>query len=836
MSAQWPAYFKANVVREGFGSSRLSSYAIALEAWRRDLRVTFLNPNMSRFRIDDGLTDLTFNYACPVSVTTEEARNSLRDKWTTKEMLGQAGVPVPKGDVLLTRDTTTENLREVASDIGFPVTIKPLSGSKGQGVFSGIGSWAELERTYTHLVESQDVPEVLIEENILGDDYRLLVLGDQVLAACKRIPANVVGDGENSIENLIANKNALRKRNPFLSRGLIRPDYEVQELLRKQQYRLDSVPEQGQYVRLRRIANASAGGDVVDVSDTIPDEIKRAAVSAVAAVPGISIAGVDFLYDPDSKDETPSYAVIEMNYRPHIGVNMYPTHGQGQDVPGKIIDHFFPGSSRHPGRGEETLTFNWSKARKGFANTETQALPPAPTHRCVFRRQVIFAASPGGVSSQEAAEVEDACRHLDVSGYIALGNSSHKMIVGGVEANVGEAIRTVSAITRSETTRVSRWNGRMLTSFDVRNHTSQDDDNGRSTQPEQRDGEIRVSMVGDVLLHGNLLELGKKSGDYTYSKQLGGAADLIQGSDCASVNLENIAAGEKYGLSGFPKFNAPEEILDGLKDNGFQVMSVANNHMLDKGEEGLSDSLNHIRSRGLHVTGAGERADKRASEAVIDIAGTRVGFVSFTDGAKLRVERAGQTHINYFAGEDSGTKMFHRVSPIKKKVNALRRYADVLVLQLHFGEEYHRQPSSFQKEFIASLAELGIDAIVGHHPHVLQPIEWIQNSRGKDILVAYSLGNYFSGQAGVHRQIGGVLTFGVEPKNYPGNRIFGIVRPVMNLTYVDHNKAYEVRRMSDVVRETPDVKGPSGTVINLKKIYEKHLVSLNGGDPRVEIK
>ena len=106
MNVQWPTYFKANVVREGFGSSRLSSYAIALEAWRRDLRVTFLNPNMSRFRIDDGFTDLTFNYACPVSVTTEEARNSLRDKWTTKEMLGRAGVPVPKGQVLLTRDTT----------------------------------------------------------------------------------------------------------------------------------------------------------------------------------------------------------------------------------------------------------------------------------------------------------------------------------------------------------------------------------------------------------------------------------------------------------------------------------------------------------------------------------------------------------------------------------------------------------------------------------------------------------------------------------------------------------------------------------------------------------
>ena len=96
------------------------------------------------------------------------------------------------------------------------------------GVFSGIGSWAELERTYTHLVESQEVPEALIEENIPGDDYRLLVLGDQVLAACKRIPANVVGDGESSIETLITNKTVLRKRNPFLSRGLIRPDYEVQ--------------------------------------------------------------------------------------------------------------------------------------------------------------------------------------------------------------------------------------------------------------------------------------------------------------------------------------------------------------------------------------------------------------------------------------------------------------------------------------------------------------------------------------------------------------------------------------------------------------------------------
>lgn len=835
MSAQWPAYFKANVVREGFGSSRLSSYAIALEAWRRDLRVTFLNPNMSRFRIDDGLTDLTFNYACPVSVTTEEARNSLRDKWTTKEMLGQAGVPVPKGDVLLTRDTTTENLREVASDIGFPVTIKPLSGSKGQGVFSGIGSWAELERTYTHLVESQDVPEVLIEENILGDDYRLLVLGDQVLAACKRIPANVVGDGESSIEILIANKNALRKRNPFLSRGLIRPDYEVQELLREQQYRLDSVPEQGHYVRLRRIANASAGGDVVDVSDTIPDEIKRAAVSAVAAVPGISIAGVDFLYDPDSKDEAPSYAVIEMNYRPHIGVNMYPTHGQGQDVPGKIIDHFFPGSSRHPGRGEETLTFNWSKVRKGFANTETQALPPAPTHRCAFRRQVIFTASPGGVSSQEVAEVEDACRHLDVSGYIAFGDSSHRMIVGGVESNVKQAIETVSSIIRSEITRVSKWNGRMLASFDVNEENTSSRKQASSSPSTMSSKPVKVSMVGDVLLHGNLLRLGKRTGDYTYTHQLAGLSDLIRGADCATANLESVAAGEKYGLSGYPKFNAPEELLDGLKVAGFQVMSVANNHMLDRDEDGLTESLSHIRRRGLHVTGAGEPGVKGASNAIIDISGTRLGFVSFTDGSKLDTASAKRTQINDFAGENSGKRMFQRLSPIKKQVNDLRDQADVIVLQLHFGEEYHRQASSFQKEFVASLAELDIDAIVGHHPHVLQPIEWVQNSSGKNILVAYSLGNYFSGQSGVHRQIGGILTFDVKLQGAQERVRHEIVNPKVTLTYVDRQQEYKIVRLSDMVNEKPEIRGSSGAVIDLERIYGDYLVNLAGRNTGIEI-
>lgn len=837
MDPSWPAYFEPKVVREGFGGGRLSTFTIALEAWRRDLTVTLHDQALNRFEISDGSTAITFNHACPVSITPLTARQQLRDKWESKKLLQESGVPVPRGLLVDAASTGMDDLSEIAETIGYPVTIKPVAGSKGQGVHTEISSWEELESVYAHLTESNVVDQLLIEQNVPGDDYRLLVLGDKVLAACKRVPANVEGDGSSSIDELITEKNKKRRRNPFLSTGLIRPNYEMNATLRSQGYTLTSIPEKGAYVELRRIANASAGGDVIDVTDSIPAELKQAAVDAVAAVSGIVIAGVDVLYQPAGGSNSPKFSVIEMNYRPHIGVNMYPTSGRGRDIPGELIDFFFPDSPRCNKRDadEKTVAFNFALMKKEWKVGEHRQIPPAPAHRCVFRLVARMAASDVGLTTDAAYRIAELCGTLDVSGHLRRVGDEYRMVAGGEEDSVRKAIDRVSELVHATSVRTSHWRGRMQTGFHVKGIPEPISKRTFTSNVAYSKQQTRISLVGDVLLHSNLLGLGADNDQDFYAEQFEPIAADISKAGIASANLESIAAGQAYGLSGFPSFNAPEEILDGLKGAGFGVLNVANNHMLDKGEEALLASLANIQKRGLVATGAVPDQGGLVAGAVVEEAGIRVGFVSFTDESKLNIRGNARSRINVFPGESQSIKMVRRVKTIRTRLKELRAQSDVVVLQLHFGEEYHKEPSSFQRELIASLCEFEVDVIVGHHPHVLQPIEWVENSKGRHVLVAYSLGNFFSGQSGVHRQMGGVFSFSIERVKESSFAEYRILEPELLLTYVDHGDRYRVKRMSDYVSHNPRIDIAGQGERSTSAIYNESIKRLSSRDSGINI-
>lgn len=303
MSVQWPEHFASEVVGVSNGSSALSSVCIALEAWRRGLKVTFSRADLQNYSISSDEKTIDFNYSRPQSITRKEDHAKLDRKAETLAVLRENDVPTPQGVRLDPRDTTTEILKEEAQQLGYPLVLKPEKGSFGRGVMTGLEDWDELESAYAHLLSDLNSSHVLLEKHHKGDDYRLLVVGDRVVGAVHRVPANVTGDGENSISDLIARKNSERRKNPFLAGGLIKVDFEVRKCLADQNLSLDSVPSEGQYVTLRRVANASAGGDVVDVTDKIPDQMKEAAVRAVHSVPRIVIAGVDILYDPNAGDD-----------------------------------------------------------------------------------------------------------------------------------------------------------------------------------------------------------------------------------------------------------------------------------------------------------------------------------------------------------------------------------------------------------------------------------------------------------------------------------------------------------------------------------------------------
>lgn len=333
----WPESATPKMVKKAYGN-KLCSYTICLEAWRRGLNVEIYDPIFKVFSISDKNKKVIFNRS-KSQLTSSLAVKITKDKQVTREYFIREGVPTPQGAFFEGYDKLKPAL-DYAQSIGFPIVIKPLDGSLGEGVFTNINSIDEARDIYLHLIEKLGHNKIIVEKFVKGDDYRIYVVGDKVGGAVKRIPANVVGDGVSTVSELIDTKNLIRKKNPFLSKGLIKIDKEILQYVQNAGLTLDSVLDENALLFLRGKANASAGGDVIDVTDEIPFQVKDVAVKAVKAIPELSHCGVDVLYD----DQLNIVNVIEINSRAQIGVNMYPTNGIGRDIPSAIVNEHFPNS------------------------------------------------------------------------------------------------------------------------------------------------------------------------------------------------------------------------------------------------------------------------------------------------------------------------------------------------------------------------------------------------------------------------------------------------------------------------------------------------------------
>ncbi|MFC7367422.1 CapA family protein [Vreelandella zhaodongensis] len=325
----------------------------------------------------------------------------------------------------------------------------------------------------------------------------------------------------------------------------------------------------------------------------------------------------------------------------------------------------------------------------------------------------------------------------------------------------------------------------------------------------------KVGAVGDILLHGNVIRSCKSGDDYDFSAKMGLAEALFKNFDISIVNQESIAAGSNYPISSYPKFNSPTQILDYLVYMGVDIVNVANNHMLDFGQDALSSYISNLKQRNLEYVGC--EVDDSTTYKVIESNGIKVAFISYTDGSKLPIKTINELNINYFKGESYAMRMNHRLTKIKRDIKEAKAHADAVILSLHFGEEYHRLPNSFQREVVITLAETSVDVIIGHHPHVLQPTEWIENSMGKQVLVAYSLGNFFSGQGGLYRQIGGCFSFDLRKVD---NECV-VENESIEFTYVDVFGDLSLKKLSDLADQNEILRTGRGRVHNAKSIHDK---------------
>lgn len=468
MSHIWPDHFQSAVVRQAFGS-RLSGYVIALEAWRRGLTVRFLDGGLRICEVSDGKRKVRFDKSRP-SLTTKEALSLVEDKHRTLERLRAGDVPVPESRLITPRNPDAEAvLVSSAKQLGYPLVLKPLRGSMGRDVYTGLRDENELLSIYRDMIaRSSGREQLVLETHIEGDDYRVLVIGDRVSGVCLRRPANVVGDGEKSIEKLINEKNAVRLANPYLSKSLIRVDKEVSEYLERAGYTRKSVPLYGHYVRLRGKANASQGGDTIDVTDEVAGVVKEAAINAVQAIPGLAIAGVDVLFDSSEGSSRSSSSVIELNARPEIELNMYPGEGAGRDVPMQIINQFFPDSKRvtDPGMKSVALDLDQLLAPLRSAAAEEVRVRSRPNHTYPCRVQFsLDRVLP--LDENEKAAVFHASRRDGASGFLSVVDGKAVLIAYGLSERVDLFVSNTSKVLQTNLESRSEWTGVVCPGFSV---------------------------------------------------------------------------------------------------------------------------------------------------------------------------------------------------------------------------------------------------------------------------------------------------------------------------------------------------------------------------------
>jgi cyanophycin synthetase len=276
--------------------------------------------------------------ATVTSTTSHIAVELASDKEETNKILATLGLPVPRQELVQSEGQAIRAARR----IGFPVVTKPYNGNHGRGISIRLTTEAEVAQGFA--VAREHSRSVIVENFVEGDDHRLLVVNGTLVAATRRTPGHVVGDGQHTVAQLVEIVNQDPRRGVGHEKVLTRLelDAQAQKMLERVHLQADSVPPQGQAVFLRSTANLSTGGTAADVTDVIHPDNREMAERAVRAI-GLDVGGVDFL----SKDITESYRTIgggicEVNAAPGFRMHVAPSEGSARDVAAPVIDMLFP--------------------------------------------------------------------------------------------------------------------------------------------------------------------------------------------------------------------------------------------------------------------------------------------------------------------------------------------------------------------------------------------------------------------------------------------------------------------------------------------------------------
>lgn len=272
-----------------------------------------------------------------------------------------------------------------------------------------------------------------------------------------------------------------------------------------------------------------------------------------------------------------------------------------------------------------------------------------------------------------------------------------------------------------------------------------------------KSGEVSFFAVGDNLIHGMInysaSNHASTPGDYDFSSFYSGTQAEIEAADVAFINQETPFAGEEVGgLSSYPTFNGPTQILDGLHSAGFDWINLASNHSFDRGEEGILAEIAHVKELGMIQTGVNASQEEQTAITTLEKNGVTIAFESFTYDLNGYTLPEGKDYLVNVTDKEL----------IKQQVEAMKEVSDIQVVNMHWGTEYATTVNEEQKELAQYLADLGVDVIIGEHPHVIEPVDWVTSVDGQKVFVAYSLGNFLSAQSDNINMLGLAVKFSVK--------------------------------------------------------------------------
>lgn len=341
-----------------------------------------------------------------------------------------------------------------------------------------------------------------------------------------------------------------------------------------------------------------------------------------------------------------------------------------------------------------------------------------------------------------------------------------------------------------------------------------------STEPQTTaNTKVTLVAVGDNLIHNTLVDAGKQEdSSLNYDSFYENISSYIKEADLAVINQETMLGGDAFEYSGYPLFNTPWEVGEAAINAGFNVFTCATNHSMDMGSAGIEKEIEFF-NKHKEVVRLGTNADEEEYNTIKyitknDISFALLNYTYGTNGISLPEEKP--WCVNLLDEEK-----------VKKDITEARKHADVVIVFPHWGTENSHDINEQQEKYIKIFSDLGVDIVIGTHPHVLQPVEWVTNEEtGKKMLVYYSLGNFISHQTSLNQLCGGMAEITVERIDGEISITNAKLTPVIDY-YKNTGNGYKfsVYRLSDYTDDLADSHAQDGATVKYFTDLAKEVVS-----------